>query len=257
MKHTATTRHADANDRILDVNQPRSSLLEHLQDLLQNPGKKLSEIGNFALARKPQFVVIGTGRSGTTYTAAYLTNAGVPVSHERYYTYNGPRLRHPLRDWRARGDCSWCAVPFLPDDDVVAIHQVRHPYKVISSFYNTGFFDAQHAGHRLPYVRLARQHFRFSDDPLQSCLRWYVEWNARCEAITPHRFRVEHFSDHIADIERWLGITLTDGGEATSKQTNARAPLVEVPVKDLRERLTVYPEFADLAVMAERYGYEL
>lgn len=229
----------------------------HFRELLADPKKKFAEVQNYVLARKPRFAIIGTGRSGTTFSSAHLTNAGVPVSHERYYTYDGPRLRHPYRNWHAVGDSSWCAVPFLPDPDVVAIHQVRHPYEVIKSFYNIGFFDERYFHTRQPYVNLAKRFFTFSDDPLQSCLRWYIEWNERCEKITPHRFQIERLADHTRDIERWLGLDVDLSIPKTDTTTNTRQPLVDKPINELKGRLQAFPEFADLERMAERYGYDL
>ncbi len=235
----------------------RGGIRSQLDELVSDPLGKFGEIRNYMFAQKPRFVIIGTGRSGTTFTSAALTRAGIPVSHERYFTYGGPRLRHPYRDWSAIGDSSWCAVPFLPDEDIIALHQVRHPYKVIGSFYKIGFFDPRHEEVRAPYVALAKQYFEFSDDPLRSCLRWYAEWNERCEAITSNRFRIEHFADHLEDIERWLGLPVPPSALDTATDTNTRKSSLEEPVGDLEGRLREFPEFADLEAMCERYGYDL
>lgn len=229
----------------------------HLSELLHDPITKFGEVRNYVLARKPRFAIIGTGRSGTTYVADYLTKAGVPVSHESYFTFEGPKLRTPLRDWRTQGDSSWCAVPFLPDPDIVAIHQVRHPYKVIESFYNTGFFDPAHREGREGFVRFVQQYFEFSDDPLRSCLRWYVEWNAKCEAITTKRYQIERFSSHVADIEAWLGLDGGLGVPQVEVASNARTARVSAPISGISEALRQFPEYPQLEAMAERYGYEL
>lgn len=235
----------------------KRGLATHLVEFVRNPAAKSGEMLNYALATKPRFVIIGTGRSGTTFTADYLSKADVPVSHEAYFTFEGPKLRTTLRDYRTQGDSSWCAVPFLPDPDIIAIHQVRHPYKVIGSFYNTGFFDPKHHEGRQGFVNFAKRYFEFSDDPLRSCLRWYLEWNAKCEEITSRRFQIEMFDEHIGDICNWLGIEAGRSVTQGNVNTNARQPRVEAPISNIRDKLGELEEFELLKDMADRYGYEL
>ena len=95
---------------------------------------------NYALAKKPRYAIIGTGRCGTKFTTRFLDSIGISCSHEAYYTYKGPLLRNKYRYFKTVADSSWLAIPFLPDQDVCVIHQVRHPLDVISSFYRIGFF---------------------------------------------------------------------------------------------------------------------
>ena len=218
------------------------------------PARRL--LMNVAFATRPRFVIIGTGRSGTAFISEYFRRAGVLISHEQYYTHKGPYLRNPWRYWRTQGDASWLAVPFLPDRGMVAIHQVRHPYKVIDSLFRIGFFDPAHDAAHAPFVAFARQHFRFSDDPLQSALRWYVEWNERCEAITDRRYRIEDLHNRAADIEQWLGLRVGLPG-LVSDRVNSRPPVVDMAGLDVARDIRRFPEFRALEAMAERYGYDL
>ncbi len=209
---------------------------------------------NLLFARKPETIIIGTGRCGTTHIGAVLSAAGYPCSHERYFTHSGPVLRHYERSHLARADASWFAVPYLPDPAFKVIHIVRHPFKVIRSFYNIGFFDEEFARHFLPAVRFARRHFAFTGDPLRDCLRWYVEWNARCEAITKRRIAVEQLDL----VSQWVGHELRP--VSLAKDTNTKLPKVPAPIAseaDLREALAAYPEYAQLQEMAARYSYTL
>lgn len=233
----------------------RRGVSAHVLEMLQDPVSKAQQVANIALARKPRFVIIGTGRSGSNFIAEHFTRAGIRVSHERYFTPAGPVLRHPFRDWRSIGESSWLAVPYLPQQEMVAIHQVRHPLLVIKSFYKIGFFDEAHRATRPMFFDFAKRYFTFSDDPLQSCLRWYVEWNERCEAITPHRYQVERFAEHARDIERWLSLDRDLLAVTTETDLNARPALVHISDDDLRGQLAHFPEFAALQDMSDRYGY--
>lgn len=207
---------------------------------------------NRLFARKPRFVVIGLPRSGTTYFSELCRANGVICSHEAYFTEFGPMLRNPKRRFDTVGDVSWLAPPFLPDEDIVAVHQVRHPLKVIRSIYDMGLFDPSREHTRRPYVALARRHFSFSADPLHSALRFYLEWNERCEAITDKRFRVEDIDQDRVKIGEWLGLRLGNTA-SVSKTTNRRAP--EIASGWDYERLRQFPEFAALERMASSYGY--
>lgn len=210
---------------------------------------------NLLFASKPEVVFTGTGRCGTTHVSELLTRAGYHCSHEKYFTPEGPLHRNFRRSHRARADASWLAVPFLPDPEIRAIHVVRNPLDVIRSFFNIGFFDAEFAHLRPRFVGFARTHFDFSGDPMRDCLRWYVDWNTRCEAITYRRLAIERIEESRDQLSAWLDFEVPP--VAISKDTNTRPKLVEKPVDDVRCRISEYPEFASLEAMAHRYGYEL
>ena len=210
--------------------------------------------GNWLLARKPRFVVIGTPRAGTTYFCELCRANGVACSHESYFTEDGPVLRNPRRRFNAIGDVSWLAPPYLPDDDLIVVHQVRHPLKVIRSIFEMGFFDPRREHTRKRRVALTRKHFSFSRRPLRSALRFYIEWNERCEAITDKRFRIEDLDKEREKVGSWLGIELTNTA-AVSKSTNHRTP--EIPDPWDERRLRELPDFPALETIARRYGYEL
>ncbi|MEP3227199.1 MAG: hypothetical protein ABJO01_14575 [Parasphingorhabdus sp.] len=212
---------------------------------------------NILMAKKPEFAIIGTGRSGSTYVAEMFKASGYECSHEAYFTPEGPKLRNPERGIHCKGDSSWLAVPFLPDPDIVAIHQVRHPHKVILSTYNLGWFDENIQNQRMPFYTFAKEHFEFSDDPLQSSLRWYIEWNQRCELITDKRFQIEKLSENIDNLSNWLGRDLTYIEKNRSSNSNSRRAVVDNPLDDISDRIKEYPEYDRLLEMAETYGYVL
>ncbi|WP_108812616.1 hypothetical protein [Sphingorhabdus sp. Alg231-15] len=217
----------------------------------------LYKVANVVLAKKPEFAIIGTGRSGSTYVADLFKASGYECSHEAYFTPDGPKLRNPDRGIHCKGDSSWLAIPYLPDPEIIAIHQIRHPHKVILSTYNLGWFDDKIKNQRMPFYTFAKKHFEFSDDPLRSSLRWYIEWNRRCEAITDKRFQIEKLSENIENISSWLGRDLTYIQKSRSENSNSRRAVVEQPLEDVSDAIKAYPEYPELVEMADRYGYEL
>ena len=209
---------------------------------------------NITLAKKPRFVVIGTPRSGTNYFSALCKANGIQVSHELYFTEYGPKLRNPRRRFDTVGDVSWLAIPYLPDDQITVLHQVRNPLKVVNSIHRMGLFHEHRAYTRQAFVDTARRHFKFSDDPLRSAMRFYVEWNERCEALTDRRYQVENLDAERGRIAEWLHMDLDDLA-TVSKKTNTRSAEVDEDVT--LERLSDYPEFEAFIATAKRYGYEL
>ena len=219
--------------------------------------RAFGQAANLLIARRPRFAIIGTGRCGTGYVAESLTSVGFRFGHEDYYTPSGPKLRNRHRHFRAIGDVSWLAVPFLPDPDVQAAHVVRHPVDVIGSFYRIGFFDSQWYERHRRFVDFARRHFEFSEDPLHSSLRWYLEWNARCEGITALRWRVEDFEVERAAIVNWLGAPAVTAPFDVSRRTNSRDRLAEIDEEGVRRRIESFEEYEKLCIMAARYGYSI
>ena len=86
-----------------------------------------------------RFVVTGCARSGTGYISQLLTELGARTEHERVFDPFTTRFE---RWGRSPGESSWLAVPFLDElpDDVVVLHQVRHPADVIRSLLGIEFF---------------------------------------------------------------------------------------------------------------------
>lgn len=223
-------------------------------------GKWLRSVRDHPLVsgvRKPDFVIVGTGRCGTNTTADVLSNLGVRCTHERAFTVEGPSWigTNPLT--RRTGDSSWMAVPHLPQESMTIIHQVRHPYAVIRSFHNIGFFHERAYGNQAAHVAYARKHFKFSEDPLRSSLRWYIDWNRRCLELTDMRFQVESLQENIHEVLAWIEASPSTSHDAMVGARNSRAPFVADSIVNVGERLREYPEFDELVRLANFLGYQL
>jgi len=202
---------------------------------------------------KPSFVILSTGRAGSTFTAELLRQAGVRCSHETFFSPNGFH-----RSWRYNGDSSWLAVPYLesnPDLTEKVIHQIRNPLDVISSLYGIGFFDVDNSN---VFARFSRDHFSLSGDELIDCMRWWTQWNLRCEALASCSYLFENLLSDCSFIFSELGKNL-DYDKANKylkkikrKKINSRLRR-EIVLSDL-------PSGEDKQKMintARRYGYSL
>jgi len=153
------------------------------------------------------------------------------------------------------GDVSWLAVPYLSDFRGTVLHQTRDPISVINSFLGIKFFSPNtNEGFR----RFAEKHFRFTDDAVRDAMRWYVDWNTRCEQFAVYRYRIEDIADIYPEFLRVLGT------DAESTLERFRAAL-QATSKDLNARSKAGLQFADLPdcrekdalrAIGDRYGYE-
>lgn len=152
------------------------------------------------------YIVTGTGRSGTVGLAASLSAAGIPCSHERFFSGNSLaealRLidsnggensfcsRHcglPGQTDHIRAESSYMAAPYLNKlalAETTVIHAVRNPWHVILSFLNNiQFFrgEPEHEHEQFVYSVLPRLHT--IDNPIDRAVYYYIHWNAMIETL--------------------------------------------------------------------------
>ena len=219
--------------------------------------RKSKHFVNGLSAKKPAFIIIGTGRSGTKYVADYLTAAGHKCHHESFFTVDGPAYRSGQDEHSEEGDASWLAVPYLPIDGIRVAHQTRNPLDVIKSLLKIGFFHPEHYERHRRFIDFAIKYFETSDTPLQSATRWYIEWNKKCMAITSNHYRVEDFHDRTDDISRWLGFETPLPHLKISQKTNTKRVVVKPEEIDLLNEIKKLPEYAELVEVSKKLGYDI
>ena len=203
------------------------------------------------IAPPPKFVIIGTGRSGTTYIAELLTECGIPCGHETIFDYRGITKRFGYK-----GDVSWLALPYLSNFNGTVLHQTRHPMKVINSLLGINFFT--HNSFE-PFRNFASQYFYFSGDEVNDAMRWYTNWNTWCEEYASFRFKVEELDEMYADLLKAININDINIQERfrialnkKEKSTNTRAKM-NLTFSDL-------PNGRDkdaLLEISQKYGYQI
>lgn len=191
-------------------------------------------------------LVTGSERSGTLYMAKLLQAIGLNARHESAFN----TVAHgPIE---ADAEVSWLAVPYLPLEDVVVVHQIRHPLSAISS----SVFRESFAGLR-SYGRWAMTLDRKIRGTLlaRSCKYW-LRWNARAAAHATVRWRIEDVKAD--DIARALHLA----GRTVTRETVLKA-MAHMPKNVNSEGPVPQLEWADLApplrrrirARARSYGY--
>lgn len=215
------------------------------------------------LGSRPRFVIVSTARAGSTYIAKLLTEAGIPCAHEGFFTPSGFHRR-----FFYRGDSSFVAVPYLENNPGLTtgpiLHQVRHPLDVINSLSGIGFFEFSKT--KSPFRRFVRAHFSLTGDILIDYMRWWVEWNLRCQALACKTIRLEDIgerqapeaaAEHLEDVFKILAQRPKDNWKVVAE--SLRGQKVNSRVRN-NLTLDVFPDGRakrELIELGREYGYNL
>ena len=212
-----------------------------------------------------RFLVVGTGRCGTTWLSEVLTAAGVPTGHEDVFTAVGIRdmwcwLGEDGKVHSLAGDVSLYAVPFLREWDGPVLHMVRHPLDCIGSL----------AGWRLPSFpntqgeggQLVNAHLPWTcSDQITASARYWHDWNVMAERGADYlRFRVEDATPtFLADLMRRYGHDVDV--EALELAVAARSA-ADYRIDSLAPIKLGWPDIPEterrrVRLLAERYGYDV
>ena len=198
--------------------------------------------------RDPDFVIAGTGRSGTVYLAWLINELGIPTRHEYFFGPDGYHKRIGVR-----GEVSWMVVPYLQDFKGTILHQTRHPVKTINSFVSMRGFDPTRMHNK--YIRFIDQHFHMTDNLIEDSMRFYIEWNKKAEERAVHTFQIEKIAEELPRVFREIGEECPSHYreviEKSQKLNSKSKPIVTY------EDLPKGKLLDELAAVSEAYGYKI
>lgn len=131
-----------------------------------------------------RFLVTGTPRSSTKWTAHALTKIGLWCTHEEAFSEWASDYGD-TEDWRNQDDAdsSWLAAPFtsaVKDAGVPVIGLLRDPALVARSLVRMGFFETGH-----PYLDFIKAHtpdvFNYEHLP-DRALKFWIDWTNLIDA---------------------------------------------------------------------------
>lgn len=131
-----------------------------------------------------EFVITGTGRSGTKWAAQALTAGEIPCAHEQACSswmddFSDDQV---WRDAPRIGESSWQAAPFVGEMQaagVPVVHLVRHPIEVASSMVSNRMLVPGEDG-ILPWHQFITAHIGdwiWRLHPLDRALQFWTDWN--------------------------------------------------------------------------------
>lgn len=145
------------------------------------------------------------------------------------------------------------AVPYLERGalpDAKIIHLVRHPLDCVRSLVGIRFFEDQEN----KYAQFMRRHFDCQGDPIDDAIRWWVEWNQRCERLAYKRFKLESLEKEAPLLVEALGLPerkMLDPRRVSKAVNSRQRSQLEL------ENLAHKPSFEDFSRLAAHYGYQL
>ncbi len=216
-----------------------------------------------------RFVVIGTGRCGTTWLSDVLTEAGVLTSHEHMFSPTG----YQDRWWRQtaeneslnyQGDVSLYALPVLEGGmrrfDGTIVHLTRNPLDCIGSL--AGWALPSHPNKQGVGGRFVNDNLQFTvaGNQVRNSAKYWVEWNYRCRAISDFQIKVEDLdAEHLSTLAADLGHDVTVGAASSALATYLNYDYSAFPTRpDMYRRLLDWEDIPDpepVRVMASELGY--
>ena len=130
-----------------------------------------------------EFVIIGTGRSGTGFMPKLLNSNGIPCGHESVYgvPVKYSRYQTIAKQGRYKGDSSWLAVPYISEirkdyPNVKFIHITRNPIDVVKSFLELDLFNQKNI-YTSEYVKLIGNHVDLANkSQIERAISYYIDW---------------------------------------------------------------------------------
>ena len=195
-------------------------------------------------ARRKILVITGCGRSGTTYSAEFLSTLGLRIGHERL-------RRDGIASWYLAS--AQATVPFGPSMrqigslDMLVVHQVRDPIQAIASAQVIGRPSWEFLAEEIP-IDLD------GDSRLLMAMKYYYYWNLKASNLAKIRVRVEEFQSDIRPVLLEFEVEAEQKTKTLpSKSTNARA---HSSVSWRRMEAEDWRLCKKIRAMSRDYGYE-
>jgi hypothetical protein len=142
------------------------------------------------LKSKGGLIIIGCGRSGTTYTSKKLKSLGIDIGHERL-------KRDGISSWHLVSD--QIEVPIETNFEQVRklnlpfVHQVREPLQAISSMQAIGWISYKFLSNEISID------FENDSKILKAMKYWYY-WNLKAETKAVFTYQIEEFSQNLPEL---------------------------------------------------------
>lgn len=192
-------------------------------------------------------LVTGCGRSGTTYMTEFLQKSGLRVFHERMG-------EDGCVSWMTGADADWAPVgPLAKNFEFKHIfHQVRHPLKVIQSYYNSK------PGVTWEWICSVIPEITMEDSVITRCAKYWYYWNLMVEEKAEWTYCIENFDKQYQEMGERLGLEFDEEilkSIPTTVNTRQQEDHVQITWKFLKENIDrkLYNKIRRLAT---RYGYK-
>jgi hypothetical protein len=144
-----------------------------------------------------KLIIIGCGRSGTTYIAKIFQSIGLDIKHEKM---------------GVNGTSDWHLTTGSLDGKATILHQVRHPLKAIASMFTAPLSTWKSIN---KYIPLTLKNI------LVDGMRYWYFWNLIAESKACYTYRIENLKNEWDKLCGLIGIDEISYG-SVSVSTNSR-----------------------------------
>lgn len=188
-------------------------------------------------------LITGCGRSGTTYIAQLLTEAGLDVKHEKLEKDGCASWVMAVEDGETNNGPSRKGIHFQH-----IFHQVRHPLDVIASVETINQESWEYICKHIPLIKM-------SDSIIVRSAKYWIYWNLKAEKISEWSYRIEDIDTVFWEMSARLGIHLDpEALNNIPRNTNTRPWHRKLSWRQLRNEIGVQL-FNQVVKLAVRYGY--
>jgi hypothetical protein len=201
-----------------------------------------------------RFIVTGCPRSGTRFAATLFSALGIRCGHEDVFGPDQGLGDLPV-EWNGYdADSSWHAVPFLPLDDVVVLHQVRHPLEVIRSIAGIRFLARADLPNKATRAvrRNAPEIFEPESEAERAATMWRI-WNEKAEEHATFTYRLEDIDAVL--VSHLCGLVGLDVSNDQVERALRDTPK-NVNARDRDETVSWEQVAALLPELPSHYGYD-
>lgn len=195
------------------------------------------------LRKSKIILIIGCGRSGTTFSSKYLGSLNLKIGHERLYL-NGSSSWYLVSDKKkvSIGPSFYD----VKDLEAIIIHQVREPLGAISSMLSTGSPSWHFLSNEIP-INLEK------DSKVLRAMKYYYYWNLKAEKRAKYLVRAETFNLDILPILKENGYNIKPHDKVTYHDKINTRTHKKLNWDDLKSEDPIL--YDDIRLMGERYGY--
>lgn len=161
---------------------------------------------------KKGLIIIGCGRSGTTYTSKKLKSLGIFIGHEKLH-------KHGISSWYLVSDQS--KVPIGPTFKQIQklgfpfIHQVRSPLEAISSMQSSSWISFKFLSNEIPINDK-------KDSKILKAMKFWYYWNLKAESRAEFTYQIEEFDQHLNKILKLGNFDKIENDSCIDTKTNTR-----------------------------------
>jgi len=201
-----------------------------------------------------EYLVVGTGRSGTGFMSRLLTMNGIPCGHEKVFKIRLPNVDYAecIRSTRLRGESSWLAAPHLDDiktsmaPDLQVIQITRNPIKVIKSFIALTVNTSNTNKSFVPYIP-----FLESDDMFDVLIQYYISWYRFIEKHAEITLDIDNFDYDL--LSSFLGKPMRHLDEIINTKDNLKK--VKISWEVIEYAIQSSYKYPELKKLCEEYNF--